>query len=175
MADRTPPETADSGLVVLGHIIGVYGVRGWVKVRSHTRDRASILDYDHWMLRLEDGWREFSVAEGRVHGAGLVARLEGIAERSAAAALVGTDIAVRRSELPALEGGSYYWSQLEGMRVVNVQGIELGSVSNLFETGANDVMVVTGERERLIPFVRGVVQSVDLAGGTMRVDWDADF
>ncbi len=175
MIDRAPPEAADSDLVVMGRVSGVFGVRGWVKIRSYTRERASILDYDRWMVRLEDGWRDFGLAEGRVHGAGLVARLEGVAERDAAAALVGADIAVPKSQLPVLEGSEYYWAQLEGMKVVNAQGIELGMVSNLFETGANDVMVVVGERERLIPFVRGVVQKIDLAGGTMCVDWDADF
>lgn len=175
MADRVPPETADSELVVMGRVIGVYGVRGWVKVRSHTRDRAGILDYDRWLVRRADQWQEFGLAEGRVHGAGLVARLEGITERSAAATLVGADIAVRKSQLPAPEGGAYYWTQLEGMKVINVQGVELGKVSGLFETGANDVMVVIGERERLIPFVRGVIKKVDLAAGTMHVDWDADF
>lgn len=175
MADQAPPGAADSGLVILGRIIGVYGVRGWVKVRSHTRERADILGYDRWMLRFEDGWREYCLAEGRVHGAGLVARLEGIADRDAAAALVGTDIAVYKSQLPALERGAFYWAQLEGLKVVNMQGIDLGTVRNLFETGANDVMVVLGERERLIPFVRGVVQKVDLVAGTVVVDWDADF
>ena len=175
MVDREPSEAAESGLVVMGRIVGVHGVRGWVKVRSHTRERTGILDYDHWTLRLGDCWREFGLAEGRVQGAGLVARLEGCADRDAAAVLVGADIAVRRSQLPVLESGTYYWAQLEGLKVVNVQGVEFGRVSGMIETGANDVMVVTGGRERLIPFVRGVVQTVDLDAGTLCVDWDADF
>ena len=88
---------------------------------------------------------------------------------------MGTDIAVYKSQLPALERGAFYWAQLEGLKVVNIQGVELGKVRNLFETGANDVMVVLGDRERLIPFVRSVVQKVDLAAGALIVDWDADF
>ena len=175
MASRAVPGTADNGLVILGRVVGLYGVRGWVKVKSHTRERADILDYDRWMLRLGDEWREFGLAEGRLHGSGLVAQLEGITDRDAAATLVGADIAVHRSQLPALQPGSYYWAQLEGLKVVNIQGVELGEVKNLFETGANDVMVVLGDRERLIPFVPSVVQKVDLAAGTLIVDWDADF
>ncbi len=175
MTDRVPPEAADSGLVVMGRVTGVHGVRGWVKVRSHTRERAGVLDYDTWMLRLEDRWREFRLAEGHIQGAGLVARLEGVADRDAAAGLVGADIAVRRSQLPPVAPGTYYWAQLEGLNVINSHGVELGRVQGLFETGANDVMVVTGTRERLIPFVPGVVQKVDLAAGILHVDWDAEF
>jgi len=175
MSDQAPPNAADCGLVIMGRVIGVYGVRGWVKVKSHTRERADILDYDLWMLRLQDVWCEFRIAEGRIHGAGLVARLEGFADREAAVTLMGADIAVRTAQLPVLERGAYYWAQLEGLTVVNLQGVGFGTVSNLFETGANDVMVVRGERERLIPYVRDVVREVDLAARTVIVDWDADF
>ncbi len=159
----------------MGRIAGVYGLHGWVKVISHTRERAGILGYRQWMVRLAEGWREFRLAGGRIQGTAVVAQLEGITDRDAAAALVGADIAVPRSQLPPLGHGTYYWTQLEGLGVVNAEGVELGRVSSLFETGANDVMVVTGDRERLIPFVRGVVLEVDLAGGTIRVDWDPGF
>ncbi|MHB8454468.1 MAG: ribosome maturation factor RimM [Acidiferrobacterales bacterium] len=175
MADQAPPDTADKGLVIMGRISGLFGVRGWLKVKSHTRQRADILDYRCWLLRLKEGWKEFSLTEGRIHGPGLVVQLEGIADRDAAATLVGADIAVHESRLPAPDSGQYYWAQLEGLEVVNSQGVGLGTVRNLFETGANDVMVVVGERERLVPFVRGVVRRVDLAAGTVLVDWDADF
>ena len=107
----------------------------------------------------------------------IVARLEGIDDRDQAAALMGADILIRRSQLPDLPEGEYYWTDLEGLQVSNLQGEQLGRVQRLFETGANAVMVVNdSRRERLIPYVSGqYVVAVDLAAGTMRVDWDADF
>ena len=78
-------------------------------------------------------------------------------------------------ELPPLEDGDFYWAELEGLRVVTVEGAELGVVKRLMETGANDVLVVQGERERLIPYVAAVVRNVDLDSRTIEVDWDKDF
>ena len=114
--------------------------------------------------------------EGHEHGDGLLVRLEGIADRDAAAALRGSEVSLWRSQLPALEEGEYYWSDLEGLGVVTMDGAFLGVVERLFETGANDVMVVRGERERLIPFVMDeVVRRIDLAAARIEVDWDAEF
>lgn len=161
--------------VVMGRVTGLFGVRGWVKVHSHTREKADLLRYRRWLLKTSSGWREHEVAEGREHGAGLVARLAGFEDRDQAATLVGLDIGIYASDLPALPAGEYYWAQLEGLRVLNEQGVELGRVSHLFETGANDVIVVRAERERLIPYIRGVVKKVDIAAGEIHVDWDADF
>jgi len=161
--------------VVLGRISGIYGVQGWVKVYSETRVRADILGYDEWLIRRPGGWQKVQRIDGRMQGEGVIARLEGVNDRDAARALIGAEIAVHRRELPAAEAGEYYWSDLEGLKVVNLDGVELGTVSHLFETGANDVLVVVGERERLIPFTRDAVKEVDLSARTLRVDWDADF
>ena len=90
--------------------------------------------------------------------------------------MLGCDIAVRRDQLPATDRDEFYWTDLQGLRVVTAQGVELGRVSHLFATRANDVMVVEGDRQRLIPYRWGeVVRGVDLAGGKMIVDWDPDF
>jgi 16S rRNA processing protein RimM len=169
--------TGSDRLVTLGRISGLFGVRGWVKVYSDTRPRTGILEYTPWLLQRHGVWVEFPVAAGKPHGDGIIARLQGIADRDAAAALVGCPIAVRRDQLPqTTAAGEYYWTDLEGLRVVTEQGIELGRVAYLFETGANDVMVVQGERERLIPYVwEEVVRKVDLEQGVIRVDWDPDF
>lgn len=161
--------------VILGRIAGIYGVRGWVKVYSETRQREDILRYPRWSLRRLSGWQEVAVLDGRAQSGGVVACLEGVEDRDQARALIGTDIAVRREELPPAETGTYYWADLEGLKVVNLEGVELGTVSHLFETGANDVLVVAGDRERLIPYTQAAVKEVDLAGGILRVDWDADF
>jgi 16S rRNA processing protein RimM len=115
------------------------------------------------------------VEEGSVHGRGVIAKLAGVDEREAAAALKGAEVAVARASLPQAPAGEYYWADLQGLRVINLQGEELGRVSHLLETGANDVLVVRGERERLIPFVAAYVVKVDLAGGELVVDWGADY
>lgn len=161
--------------MILGHIAGVYGVKGWVKIFSETAPPANILDYGPWRLRQGEQFREIAVAEGRPQGKGVIARLEGCADREQAALLVGAEITVERRRLPPAAEGEYYWADLQGLRVRNLQGVELGSVDHLLETGANDVLVVKGERERLLPFIDQVILQVDPAGGLITVDWDADF
>ncbi len=166
--------------VVLGRVSGLFGVRGWIRVFSYTDPRDRILAYPRWYLGPAaegTGGRPVEVLGGRVHGKGILARLAGCEDRDAAAALIGLDIAVRREDLPPLAAGEYYWSDLEGLRVTTRDGAELGRVRRLFDTGANDVMVVDdGERERLIPFIQGrVVTRIDLDAARMEVDWDPDF
>mgnify|MGYP001591839871 CR=1 FL=1 len=109
----------------------------------------------------------------RGHGKTIIAHLEGVADRNAAAALIGCDIAVERADMPAPEEGSYYWSDLNGMRVEHRDGPDLGRVDGLLETVANEVMVVQGNRERLIPFFAGQVDlEEDLGRGVICVDWE---
>lgn len=160
--------------ITVGRIAGVYGVRGWVKVHSHTRPREAILDYSPWLIESGGRWEEREVEEGRAHGKGIVARLAGCTDRDEAAALIGSEIAIERAQLPETAADEYYWAELEGLRVVNLEGHELGTVSHLFETGANDVMVLRGERERLVPFTKPVVQRVDLGQRMIIVDWDVE-
>ncbi len=163
-------------LVTLGRITGLYGVRGWVRVASDTEPRENILAYRPWQIGSGESWREARVAEGRVQGKGVVARLEGCSDRDAAAALLGCAVAVHRDQLPPPAPGEYYWADLEGLTVRTTAGVELGRVERVLATGANDVLVVRGERERLVPFVRGeVIRAVDLEGGWLEVDWDPEF
>lgn len=166
----------ESRRVILGQVAGLYGVKGWVRVFSHTQPRDNILRYSPWRLRLAGEWKELPVETGRRHGKGVIAKLAGVEDRDAAARLLGADIAVARSQLPRPAEGEYYWADLEGLEVLTLEGVSLGRVSHLLETGANDVLVVRGERERLIPFTPGIaVREVDLAGGRICVDWDPDF
>ena len=151
-------------------------MRGWVRVFSYTEPRDNIVNYQPWYLKRQGQWQQRELAEGRRHGKGVVAHLQGCDDRNAAALLIGADIGVRRGQLPPVAAGEYYWSDLQGLEVVTLQGECLGTVDHLFETGANDVLVVKGEREHLIPFVPGhVVQDVDLDRRQIRVDWDKDF
>ncbi|HSS66003.1 MAG TPA: ribosome maturation factor RimM [Gammaproteobacteria bacterium] len=167
---------AESELVPVGRITGAYGVRGWVRVASDTEPSTNILGYHPWRVRIRGDWVTHTVVEGRPHGHGLVVKLEGLNDRDAAAGLAGADIAVSRSALPGLDGRDLYWADLLGAEVVTREGVALGRVDHVMATGANDVLVVMGERERLIPFVDGqVVMEVDLAARRITVDWDPEF
>ncbi len=163
-------------MVVMGKIVAAHGILGWVKVQTYTEYLDSLLDYETWSVGHEKAWRPLQVLEADVHGKVLVAKLEGIADRTAAETYKGLLIAVPRAELPEQEEGEYYWSDLVGMSVENLAGETFGTVDNLLETGANDVLVVKGERgEILIPFIDRVIQQVDLKKRTIRVDWQADY
>ena len=160
--------------VSLGYISGVHGLKGWVKVFSYTDPREAIGDYNQWWL---SGRPEpFDVLDARRHGKTVIALLEGVSTVEQATALVEQEITVPRSALPPARGEQYYWVDLLGLEVKTTGGLSLGRVDKMIETGANDVMVVRGDRERLVPFVFGqYVKQVDVPGGTIEVDWDPDF
>ena len=161
--------------IIVGRISGLFGIRGEVRVFDFSRRRGDILGYNPWLLRHEDGWREVSVQEGRSHKDTVVVQLEGFHDRESARKLIDTEIAIRSEQLAKLDNGEYYWHQLEGMTVTNVGGDDLGIVKRMMETGANDVLVVQGKRERLIPYTPDTIVQVDLSTGQIRVDWDLDF
>lgn len=162
--------------VVLGKIGGLYGVRGWLRLWSFTEPAENLLDYREVELGRQGRWQPVTLAEGRRHGGGLVGRFDGVTDRDAAATLVGAEIAVARERLPELAQGEYYWADLVGLEVVTAGGVKLGRVERMMATGANDVMVVVGDRQRLVPFLPGrFVLEVDPEGGRVVVDWDPDF
>ncbi|GAA0238985.1 ribosome maturation factor RimM [Rhodanobacter caeni] len=170
--------TAAGRRVLIGRIVGLYGVQGWLKIESWAEPRMRIFDYQPWLLSAAPGVEtQVSGVKGREQGKGMVAQLPGVNDREQAAALIGSDIHVSRDQLPPPAEGEYYWVDLEGLEVVTTEDVSLGRVSHLFATGANDVVVVRdGARERLIPFVQGsYVRSVDLSAGRMVVDWDPEF
>jgi 16S rRNA processing protein RimM len=174
--------TAKNKLMTLGKVTSLYGVRGWVKIYSHTEPMENILSYSPWQLKLDGRWQTVEVDQGKRHGKGLVARLAGCESREEAQRYCGAEIAVERSLLPGLAPGEFYWHQLEKLNVVTESGDKLGRVDHLISTGSNDVLVVKGnadsidERERLIPYLpEQVVKDVSLETGTIRVDWDPEF
>lgn len=167
--------------VTVGRIVGVYGVKGWVKVFSFTDPRENIQHYQPWLLG-KSSPTTVKVTAFRPQGKSLVAKLEGIDDRQAAEALVGQDVAVAEDALPVSANGEYLWRDLIGLRVALVDGQDLGSVRAMMETGANDVLVVRGDsnsrdrQERLIPWLPdNVIVDVDLANGKLIVDWDPEF
>lgn len=164
--------------ILLGRVTGAFGVRGEAKLESWTEPRSAIFGYQPWILRDPQGnERELRGVRGKESGKHLVATLPQITERDEIEALRGAEIYVPRSALPPPSPGEFYWVDLEGLRVVNADGVDFGRVSHLFATGANDVLVAhDGERERMIPFVQPqYVTNVDFEAGVVTVDWDADF
>lgn len=159
----------------MGRILAPHGVRGWVKIRPFTESVDGLLDYSPWWIGRAGAWEAGVAVEGRAHGEFLVARLEGVADRDAAERFKGLEIAVGREDLPPLAPGEWYWTDLEGLAVRTVGGHDLGRVAQVVATGANDVLVVQGERERLVPIIDSVVREVDIPGGFVIVDWDPDF
>jgi 16S rRNA processing protein RimM len=161
--------------VVLGRVTGLHGVKGWLKVHSYTEPREAILDYKDWLLLRDGDQQAVKIAEGKRHGKTIIARIDDVDERDVAAGYVGDDIAVPRERLPDTGRGEFYWADLEGMQVVHSDGRALGKVAYLLATGANDVLVVKGDQELLIPFVHGkYIKDVDLAAGIISVDWEWD-
>jgi 16S rRNA processing protein RimM len=166
----SPPD-----LVVMGRVTVPYGLKGWVNVQPDTELLDGLFDYGGWWIQTEAGWREFVLEVAKVQGDHLIAKLEGVSDRDQAFKLKGRQIAVPRELLPEPEDDEYYWSDLVGLKVENTQQVQFGEITELFATGANDVMVVKGDRERLIPFIDQVVLEVDIPGKRMLVDWDAEF
>ncbi len=161
-------------IVPLGRISGVHGVKGWVKIHSLTEPREAIFEYQPWLLG--ESLEEVRIKQGKKHGNKLIALLEETENREQAEGLVNRPIAIYHDQLPDLPDDEYYWADLTGLSVQLEDGEKLGTIKNMLATGANDVMVVQGDRELLIPFVQGkYVKSVDLDDGLVIVDWDPDF
>jgi len=165
----------DSDWVVMGRIAAPFGIKGWVKVQAFSDDLGTLMDFESWRIGRGSEHQIYRVETVQDHSNTLVAKLNGIDDRDAAFALRGQEISVERSHLPPPTDGEYYWSDLIGLKAVNREGVELGRVDSLLETGAQDVLVIKGKREHLIPFVAAFVGKVDVAGGTIEVDWGEDY
>lgn len=172
----------DDSQLQIGKIVAAHGIKGWVSVYSYTDPVPQILDYSPWYLVRGKSKQTVEVRDGRLQGKKLVASLIDVTDRNAAEALIGFDIYMPREALPVLEEGEYYWHQLTGLRVFNEAGANLGTISELMETGANDVLVVApdkgsvDEEQRLIPFIMDeIVREIDLDAGTVKVNWAEDY
>ncbi len=173
----------------MGRVTAPFGVKGWVRIHALTAQPRNLCDYPVWWLGREGEWREMPVVAARLHSNTLVAQLAGIEDREAAAALKGQEIGVPRSQLPAAARNEFYWADLVGLKVVNMEQHELGRVARIVQTGANDVLVVADDsdgkrgdgnkreeaREILIPFIADAIKEVDVAAGVIAVDWGRDY
>jgi 16S rRNA processing protein RimM len=161
----------------IGHILGPYGLKGWVKIYSETRPKENIFQYSTWLIETKEGWKKTKVLAGKPHGKSLVASVEICQDRNVAEALLGCKIAITSSQLATLDDDEYYWLDLIGCTVINLEEDMFGEVTEMYETGGHDVMAVTkGEEKYLIPFVPNIyVKEVDLIKKQILVDWDRAF
>lgn len=175
-------------MIVMGRIVAPYGIYGWVKVQVSTESIDSLYDYPEWWIGREDNstqpgiknspWQPYKVEQIKIHNDVLVAKLKGVDDRDAAFALKSKHVAVPREAFPEPDEGEYYWTDLIGLNVTNQQNVPLGVIADVFETGANDVIVVKDPKdgkERLLPFVDQTILEVDLAQKTMLVDWPIEW
>jgi len=172
MQENEPP-------LIVGCISGVYGVRGWLKITSYTRPKDNIFTYSPWLIRVNNAWQEIGVEESQQRDERLMVKMSGIDNPEDARGYIDCDLAVKREQLPPLQEGKYYWHDLIGLEVLNQDEISLGTIREIAETGANDVLVINGDGENkariLIPLVMNVyVKQVDLIAKTMHVDWQID-
>jgi len=171
--------------IIVGQISGVFGVHGWVKIFSHTEPRENILQYSPWLVKKKSGNFSIELEKGRRQGKTIVAKLKDINDRNDAESLIGCDISIDESQLKSLSEDDFYWRDLQGLKVIDLSGDELGVVDYMMATGANDVLVVklnkekaviSKEKEILIPYLFGnVVKKIDLDNKLIEVDWDEEF
>lgn len=183
---KTLAESANTNeRILLGHVSGLFGVKGWVKVYSYTDPREQITRYKKWYLGGQAG-TVIELEQGQAHKQGVIAKLAGIDDRDTAATLVKKDIWVDKSDLPQLSENEYYWHDLIGCTVSDGADRVIGKVHDLIETGANDVLVVVtttesheiakNKQEHLIPYLLGqVIKSIDLDKQQIHVEWDLDY
>ena len=165
--------------VVMGRIAAAFGVKGWVKVLPLSADPLTLISHSRWFLQAAGSgrWNERVVDEVRDHSGMLVAKISGVDSREAAHALRGQQVALARSSLPPPADDEIYVAELAGLRVVNRDGIELGTVQDVQESGAHPLLQVVAAdgQARLIPYVNAIVDGVDRQARTISVDWEADY
>ena len=174
MSDSINTET----LLDVGYISGFYGVKGWVKVFANTDPRENILNYQPWMIKIPgQGWTKIKVIAGRLQGKGVVAKLEGYNDKNQVLPLLKAPIAITEEQLPECKNGEYYWKDLIGLSVNNINNTLIGKVSGVMETGAHDVMKIktaNGE-ELLVPWVHDVfIKKVDIEQQLITIDWELE-
>ncbi|AAZ27865.1 MULTISPECIES: ribosome maturation factor RimM [Colwellia] len=169
--------------IILGKVGAVYGIKGWLKIHSFTDETEAILDYFPWSLKLGNNTQTVEITDWRKHNKVLIVKVAGIDDRDEAQALVGSEILTNEAALPELSEDDFYWRDLIGMSVVTNKGYDLGVVTDMMETGANDVLVVKAnlkdgfsKKERLIPYLfEQVIESVSIENKQICVDWDPGF
>lgn len=161
--------------IIVGRLGVPYGVRGWIKVNSFTKPKDNILNYQPWLIDIRGKQQTVTLADHKPHGKSIVVLIEGCKDRDAAATYTNATITIYREQLPALAENEYYWTDLEGLTVYNHDETVLGTIEYIMSTGSNDVLVVKGDKEYLIPYLpKDVIVNINLAARTMHVKWDEE-
>ncbi len=164
-----------SDKIVIGKFGKVHGVKGWIKVNSFADPKENILNFSPWFTQKHSAWEEIDIEQVLLRGNNIVAKLTNIDDRETAQTYTNVDIYVEKSLLPNLPKGEYYWSDLEGLTVINQDGVDFGTVQHLLATGSNDVLMVKNTKERMIPYLDDVIVDIDLDKKVITVNWDAEF
>ncbi|CAL7959883.1 Ribosome maturation factor RimM [Gammaproteobacteria bacterium] len=164
-----------SNHIIIGSFGKTFGVRGWIKINSFTSPKRNIIDFRPWLIQRNNSWEEIRVEASREHSDNIIVKLPNCSSPEEAQNFTNTKIAVWQKQLPKLQPNEYYWMDLIGLKVINLQEIEFGVVQDLMATGANDVLIVAGDRKRLIPYISNIILNVDLAKKIIQVDWQQDF
>jgi 16S rRNA processing protein RimM len=162
---RTSPHLKANDKIIMGRFGAAFGIKGWVKVLSYTDPITNLLEYRPWYIQQGNEWKIFQIEDGKVHGHQLIVKPSHCDDRSQAETYTHLEIAISADTLPKLKENEYYWSDLIGLTVINLQ----------MTTGANDILVVSGDKERLIPYLKHVIIKVDLTAKRILVDWDSTF
>lgn len=185
-----PPTDLPADALEVGRIGEAWGLQGWFKVQPYADPPNALLSAREWFLQPPASRapaREtakavparLEITAVREHGDGIVASARGVADRNASEALRGARIFVSRGRFPSVDADEFYWADLIGCAVVDREGTPLGSVIGLLDTGPQSVLRIqpaeAGAEERLIPFVAAYVDSVDVAGKRIVVNWGADY
>ncbi|MCF8006853.1 MAG: ribosome maturation factor RimM [Methylovulum sp.] len=167
----------DTRLIKIGEITSSFGIKGWLKVFSFTDERERILTFSPWIIKKPHAEpAKYTLSDGALHGKNVIVKLKEIDTRNQADTFIGSEIFIRQDQLPRPQQGEYYWSDLIGMAVITRLNVPLGRIDSMLETGANDVMIVKGEREHAIPFIHTqVIISIDVSEKQMIVEWDPEF
>ncbi len=162
--------------IIVGKINGFHGVKGFIKVFSESRPREGILDYSRFFMKRQGDWKILEVEVGQKHSKHILLKFKGYDSRDAVEPLLGTELFIERADMPELEDGSVYWTDLYGLKVINHDNVELGIIDDIFETGANDVIAVKSAKgEILIPFsLEYIIMEINLEEGYVQVDWDEE-
>ena len=168
-------------LVQVGFVYGAYGITGGIRVRPFSTEADALLHAKNWWLD-KPSLHQVDVRRAKLHGGDVVTTIVDISDRNVAEALKGAAVYIRRSDFPVLEEDEFYWSDLIGLAVENLQGESLGVVADMMSNGPQSILRVTpvvaeGETasERLIPFVEQFIIKVDQAAKKITVDWGLDY
>ncbi|QTS83992.1 ribosome maturation factor RimM [Coxiella endosymbiont of Amblyomma nuttalli] len=162
--------------IIMGRFAKPHGVCGFVKVVSFFNPIEALLNYKIWQIQHQNRWKMLTMQSGKVYGPFLIVKLKGVENPETVKYYTNNLIAIERETLPPLEEGEYYWSDLIGLRVISVNGLNLGTIVSLIETISNDVLIVKNkDREQMIPYISQVVRSVNIEANNIVVDWEVDF